>query len=171
MHDERGVSLVEVLVVLVIVGVLIAVVAMGRQSSSRAGSQTVALAAAASYKDSIEAFRRDHGGRAPVWGAANDWPATIQAKRLGLANASGGRWGPVNIGSNGRPYLDRVPEGIASGRVQLVGSNTTTAAPSVKARIVYERVGSNGYRLMVQRNAGTTWKTSCQFGTQGGKQC
>ncbi len=153
---EHGISLVEVIVVLLIIAILVGIVATGKQSTQRAGAMTAARAAGASYHDAIQQFMRDHGGRAPRWGA--DWP-----------NAAAG---PINAASMGRPYLDQAPEGVTNGRVLVVdGAGGGATAGEAKSRVAYVRVGERGYRLLVQRVVGTAWTTSCEFGTQGGTQC
>lgn len=167
---ERGVSLVEVIVVLLIVAILVASILAGTNSSKRAGAVTAARAAAASYHDAIEAFMRDHGGRTPVWNNASDWPSAPPSGS-GVTGGTGGQWGPINIGARGKPYLDRIPEAVADGRVVVVSSGTTTAAPGVRSRVVYQRVGARGYRLQVQRATSTSWATTCEFGTEGGNRC
>jgi type II secretory pathway pseudopilin PulG len=167
---ERGVGLVEVVVVLVIIAVTLGMVFSGRNSSQRAGSVTVGRAAAASYKDAIEAFRRDHGGRTPVWGSAADWPATPPASS-GVTGGSGGSWGPLNQGARMRPYLDVIPEAITDRRVVLVGGASSLTPMTVRARVVYDRIDERRYRLILQRSDGDAWVAVCRFGTEGGKAC
>lgn len=171
---ERGVSLVEVVIVLVIVAILMAAIVAGQSSSKRAGSVTAARAAGANYHDAIEAFMRDHGGRVPRWNVAEDWPASAVAGS-GVTGGTGGSWGPINFGARSKPYLDKIPEGVDSGRVVLVNNGTVTADPAVRSRVVYQEVGgspSRRYRLLVQRStAAGSWATTCEFGTEGGNQC
>ncbi|MCW2922445.1 MAG: hypothetical protein JWL76_2319 [Thermoleophilia bacterium] len=164
---ERAVSLVEVVIVVLIIGILGAAIFAARNSSSRAGSVTAARAAGQSYHDAIEAFMRDHGGRVPVLNDPEDWPTTPPAGS-GVTGGAGGLWGPINFGARGKPYLDKIPESINDGRVAL---GTAAASPGVRARLLYERIGARQYRLSVQRATSTSWATSCEFGTEGGNQC
>lgn len=161
---------------LTIIAILAATLLAGKNSSKRAGAVTAARAVGASYHDSIEAFMRDHGGRVPVWGPP-DWPTAPSAATSGVTTPPGtvtGAWGPINEGARQRPYLDKIPEAVASGRVVLVNGGAATTDPGVRSRGVYEAIGgspSRRYRLSVQRATTTGWLTTCEFGTEGGSQC
>jgi prepilin-type N-terminal cleavage/methylation domain-containing protein len=169
---ERGVSLVEVVVVLLIVAILAGSILAGRNSTKRAGAVTAARAAGASYHDAIEAFMRDHGGRVPIWGDNNDWrDSALSGSGVPAGSGAGGQWGPINVSAVSKPYLEKIPEGIASGRVVIVNSGTTTSSPGVRSRLVYQAIPPRRYRLSVQRATDTSWATACEFGTEGGNQC
>jgi hypothetical protein len=149
-------------------------VAGTRGSSQRAGSVSAAYAVASSYADAITAFANDHGGRAPVWGNAQDWPTSrSQMDAPGIAKLDGGVWGPVNGGARYRPYLEHVPEAVTSGRVRLVSTTSTSgAANTVAARVSYVRTDVRTWRLVVQRPQGTAWKDVCGYGPGwSGKRC
>jgi type II secretory pathway pseudopilin PulG len=169
---ERGVGLVEVVVVVLIIAILGALVLSGRNTTKRAGSLSAARAAGASYHDAVEAFMRDHGGRTPVWNGGTDWPATPPTTSgVATSGIPAQGWGPINIGARGKPYLDNVPEAVRGGSVVLVNNGATTAAPGVRARVVYQRISDRRYRISIQSGTPTSWRTSCEFGTEGGSRC
>lgn len=165
--DERAISLVEVVVVVLIIGILGAAIFAARNSSSRAGSVTAARTVGQSYHDAVQAFMRDHGGRVPTWNDTEDWP-TSPPLGSGVTGGTGGLWGPINIGARGRPYLDKIPESITDGRVAF---GTAAGSPGVRARVVYTALSARRYRISVQRATATSWATTCEYGTEGGNQC
>lgn len=142
--EERGFSLVEIIVVLAIIAILLAIVSTQFRGSKRAAHYKVATSTAIGYADAIEAYMADNGQTPPVLGSTV-WPNTSRAQRLG---------GPLNlmlVDSKGQPrrYMKlKVPEAIQSGVVDF-GTNKATAAANASAYITYQIVGAE-YRLLVE---------------------
>ncbi|MCW2961289.1 MAG: hypothetical protein JWM90_1676 [Thermoleophilia bacterium] len=177
--------MVEIVVVVLILGVVLATMVGANRSTSRATSTQQAVAVAQVYADSIEAFADDHGGRAPVPGSL-DWPR--DALREGDAPARPQSQpfeaGPRNVAASNRRYLRQVPDPIKSSSVGLVAQTgaAPNAAPSSGAagtRAAYISLGGAEWRIdvdvwMLTGDGRGSWRTSCSIGTAapaGGQRC
>jgi prepilin-type N-terminal cleavage/methylation domain-containing protein len=147
-REERGFTLIEMLVVLGIIGVLISIGLLSVSSARDSGGRAAAIASARAYETAIDRYAAAHGGRVPT-GA--DWP-----------NASADK-GPVsNIMGTKKFYLPRVPETVQDGRV-LVRIGTPPPTTGSVASVTYVIDGS-GYRLEI-RSGG---RPPCALYGQGG---
>lgn len=129
---ERGFTLVEVLVVMMIIAVVTSFGVMSLRSSRDTGGRLEVKAAAMRYADAVERFQAEHGRTPPRLGTA-DWPAGALAsgpvKRLEI-----GAGAPVI-----RPYLRGTPPELMQ-RTGATGGRITAQAPAPGARgghIVY----------------------------------
>jgi type II secretory pathway pseudopilin PulG len=127
--------MIEVIMVMVILGLLLAIALPTYLSSGHAADGKVAQAMALNYRDSVEAFQLEHGNRAPLFGVASDWPTDTVTKT---------RLGPIDI--DGNPYLKEAPEPLTTGQVSL----GTKGTPFGKiGRVEYDRLGPTTYTLTV----------------------
>ncbi|MCW2956881.1 MAG: hypothetical protein JWO69_1750 [Thermoleophilia bacterium] len=182
---ERAQSLVEVVVVLIIIGILMAVLVGAGRSSSEATETQSTLSIAHVYADAVEAFADEHGGRAPVIGT-NDWPtrATGVADRDAPATQPAFAGGPRNLAAAGRRYLRRVPEPVMTGAVGLRtldarGAVHSAGNSSSRNRLTYASSSGTAWRIDVERNKPTrtgspSWTVVCSMGTAptaGARRC
>ncbi|MCW2924819.1 MAG: hypothetical protein JWM98_2223 [Thermoleophilia bacterium] len=172
--SERGQTLVELVVVMVIVVVLGAILVGVGHSSSDATDSQAAVSVARAYADAIEAFTDEHGGRAPVPGSS-DWPAHVDASQASRTPADLQAYGagPVNVAASGRPYIAKVPEPVVTGGVLLSAAGRGMADDTRSdrtTRIAYRSQDGSRWRLDVQlrqRATGSrpvTWRTVCSLG-------
>jgi prepilin-type N-terminal cleavage/methylation domain-containing protein len=77
-RGERGLTLVEMMVVLVIVVVIMGLAMQSVRGSRNTGGTMEVRAVALRYADAVERFKADHGRRVPQLGSAT-WP-TADAK-------------------------------------------------------------------------------------------
>jgi prepilin-type N-terminal cleavage/methylation domain-containing protein len=135
---ERGISLVEVLVVLLIVAILLTLAMYSVRSARRTGRLVATVSAAHAYADAADAFAREHDGRYPaapgVSGPAGiDWPGGADMRRGPQSEALGEE----------KYYLKRVPEAVQDGSVEIGSSGL--------ARFSYAPTGGGtGYVITVQ---------------------
>lgn len=137
-HDEAGFTLIELVVVMVIVAILMAIAVPSFRGGRKATDHKALVAAAQSYREAIEAFRLDHGGRVPFQTA--DWSNTV-----GL--------GPVDDLTT-KPYMRAgVPDVVASGKVAIAGmgaGQSSTSGLGIRYRAVAAAGGARtGYELLV----------------------
>jgi prepilin-type N-terminal cleavage/methylation domain-containing protein len=79
-RNERGFTLVEVMVVLFIALILMGLAMMSVRGSRTTGGRTEVRAVASRYADAVERFKADHGRRVPDLAAGSQtWP-TSEAK-------------------------------------------------------------------------------------------
>ncbi|MCW2928034.1 MAG: hypothetical protein JWM86_2002 [Thermoleophilia bacterium] len=131
MHHEHGLTLVEVLVVMVIIAVLSGISVASIQSSRASGRLSATTTSGFAYANAIDEFARDHNGRYPAGVGTADWARAAER-------------GPVStqLGGDAHPYLRSVPEPVQDGRVSF-----DAAGP---ARLQYRSVsGGRGYELIV----------------------
>lgn len=183
-RSDDGFTLIEILVVFVIIGVLMAVMVPSYMKAKRTTRDNAMTQAAMSYKNAIEAFRLDHGGRAPV--IANyanqhdvDWkPSPLSSFRVGPRNASMAK----TYTSLGPGYMrSDVPEPVTKGWAGLcyITTAVNVTAPTCAGitannfgAIQYRAAGIR-YRIDVYsrvRNGGT-WKHLCTLGNQVAETC
>lgn len=142
---EHGISLVEVLVVLMIVLILGAIGTMSLRGSRETGGRMEARAAARLYADAAQRFQLDHGRRTPVLGST-DWPT---------ANA-----GPVKRFAMGgaptiRPYLTKnIPDVMT--RTSELGSRFAGSPVARGGTLVYRRSGQFRFTIDVYWNGTRT---------------
>ncbi len=131
---ESGVSLVEIVAVVLITAILLSLSWNAVRSSRATGRTLSALAAAHAYGNAIDLFARDHKGRYPAGPGTADWPTNGP-------NGVGG--GPAaDVLGQRRYYLRSLPEAIENGSVTFNGSGG--------ARLSYRQVGGgDGYELML----------------------
>jgi type II secretory pathway pseudopilin PulG len=130
---ESGISIVEMLIVLAIVGVLLAITItsmVGGKQSARGRSAEISARA---YASAVLDFAIDNRGVIPEVGTA-DWP-TADAER-----------GPLNAFASraGQRYLNGAPPAIQDGTVRFV----VGAVPGGNDPVVtYERIALTQYRV------------------------
>lgn len=130
--SERGLSLVELLVVMLIIAILMAIGFSSVNSARSTGRMLAAMSAAESYGNAIDQFARDHRGRYPLGPGSADWPTD------GPHRAGGGPAADV-LGSH-RYYLRMVPEAVQDATITFSGSGP--------ARLSYRQLGGGaGYEL------------------------
>ncbi len=116
--DSKGISLIEVMIVVIIVGILMAVAIPSFTTSKRTARKRTGVATAVAFQDAIDAFTRAHGSRPPAAMTA-DWPAS--GSMLDPR-------GPRN--ADGNPYLKGgAPESVEPDKVVKVGSAPMTNPP------------------------------------------
>lgn len=140
---ERGVGLVEIVVVLMILAVIIGLFATTFTGSKRTTDFKLAQGAASSYAEAIESYMADNGQTPPAVGSPA-WAATPRDRFLR---------GPVDVllrGGDGqpRPYLRSVPEPITNDRIDLFASGGSPAS-TARASIEYSTNGAS-YLLLVR---------------------
>lgn len=139
--SEAGVTLVEMLVVLAIVGVLIGILATHMGGTKDSGNKSVGRLAARAYYEVAVDFAADNGGAVPRPGT-NEWPS---------ANPE---LGPVNFLNEkvDQRYLRNIPEAVSDGRVRLVtvggGSVGDAGAPIT---ITYQTTGAQTFDIIASR--------------------
>jgi prepilin-type N-terminal cleavage/methylation domain-containing protein len=144
-RDERGLTIVEMLVVLLIIAILMAAMLYAFRGSKQTTYYKAAIAAAQSYSDGIEAFMADNGQTPPRLGTT-DWPNANRAKRVA---------GPVNsmlvdaATHQPKTYMRAGSlDAIQNGTVDF-GTSKASAPATARAYITYQVVGSD-YRLVVE---------------------
>ncbi|MCZ4497321.1 MAG: hypothetical protein JWM25_1906 [Thermoleophilia bacterium] len=127
--NEHGITLVELLVVLLIIGVLAAFGFTSVQSARSTGRTLSATTTAHAYANAADDFARDHHKRYPRGPGTSDWSATPSR-------------GPVSLLLGARtPYLRSVPETIQDGSLGF-GSGPSN--------IAYTQLsGGRGYEIVV----------------------
>lgn len=103
--SERGVSLVEIIIVVAIIAILMAVV-VSMHGPKRTVNFKAAQGAAQTYGDAVEAFMADNGQTPPVVNSAA-WPTDVTK-------------GPVDAMQKNKRYMRSVPEPVSDKRVQFV---------------------------------------------------
>lgn len=116
--SERGIGLVEVMVVLLLIAILSAVAFMSIGGARKTGGRTEVVAAATRYSDAVERFQQEHNRRLPQVGTPT-WPTAVEGPVFSLEMGSS---------TNVRPYLagGRAPEVMSKG--PEVGATIVQAA-------------------------------------------
>lgn len=109
LRRERGFTMVELLIVMVIVAILAAVAMILFRGSRATAIERDAKATASAYDTAMTSYLADHGNKAPH---NNEFP---------MPN------GPMNLAN--RLYLGSVPNSISSGRVTASYSRTCGGPP------------------------------------------
>lgn len=142
---EAGFSLVELLVGMLIIGVISAIVLPSLFGAKNRAYEKSAAAAAFSYQDGIEAFKSDHGNRAPDPRVPAHWSTPLLK-------------GPQDEFAN-RAYMRNVPDAVNKGQVGFataVGTVPAAPAGSDNAYVSYVLWNSTTYSLIVRiKNAST----------------
>jgi type II secretory pathway pseudopilin PulG len=142
--------MLEVVVAMVVIAILFGLITSQFQGARSDAQGRRAGEAASVYARAIEEFRQDHGGRAPILGAANDWP-----------NAE---LGPVSLG--GVALMDRgAPELVRDNIAGVAG--TLDAAKGSQGAIVYSRTGEATWEIAVFVRAGDDWDKQCEIASSG----
>lgn len=147
---ERGFTLIEIMVVMLILAVLLGLVISSFRGARHTTAYRTAQSAATSYAEAIEAYMADNGQVPPkmkVGSAA--WPATPRSVRIG---------GPRDVMMRDKRYLPRAaPEAVGDGIVDLVpASPAMPVQAGAQAKITYSILAEPGsanasvYRLHVQ---------------------
>jgi prepilin-type N-terminal cleavage/methylation domain-containing protein len=143
---ERALTLVEVTIVLVIVAILLAALLWATRSTRSASGRASVVAAARTYGDAIDDFRKDHGGRPPALGNARDWPDSAAGPRSAYT---------------GDGYLGgAVPEAVA-GRIATVAA----AAPTATRWTIRYATSARGWRITVEDSQRSTPTCTIAGGT------
>lgn len=103
---ERGFTLVELLIVMLIIGIILATLISTFRGSKKATYAKAGQVSAFNYQDAVEAYMADNGQRAPVMGEEREWPV-IDA-------------GPIDPQFTNKPYMRTVPEHVKGGMVDIV---------------------------------------------------
>lgn len=141
--QEAATSVLEVVIVLVIVAVMLAMMLRTRDANGSAAHRVAAVSAARVMGDAIEDFRKDHGGRPPVLGHADDWPTTTLESR---------NRGPMNT-YTGRPYLrHKAVGGVESDNARIVGGGASAPASVRFALQYYQTTGRPAGWVIVVRD-------------------
>jgi prepilin-type N-terminal cleavage/methylation domain-containing protein len=150
---EHAFTMVEVLVVMVIIGVLLAIALPKMQGWQDASRRDGGVAAARSYARAVEAFSRDHAGRPPRNGTP-EWPTATLSK------------GPVDL-ATGKFYLRQVPEPLQDKTAAFDAAATGTTPIVLRYRHVAGPAASPEVWSVevLLRKAGTADKVICQLGT------
>lgn len=132
--SERGFSLVELSVVLLIIAIVMGVAFISVRGARNSGYKAEVSASAIRFSDAVERFQQEHGRKLPVIGTT-DWPV---AKK-----------GPVHrlqIGSSPavvRRYMKQTPEmldrAMPGGATIVQATAGCPAAPSIGGLLVYRR--------------------------------
>ena len=125
--SERGFTLIEVVIVLVISAVMLAMAVLTMDSDQSTAKRADAVAAARVLADAIEDFRKDHGGRPPAIGTS-DWPSAPAKLRRG----------PVNT-YTGRAYQRKRTISALESGVAVVAAGSTVAPAPVRFTLQYNR--------------------------------
>ena len=165
---EAGFTLVEIVVVLLIMGVLMAILAGAGRSSSHATATQAAVSVARSYGDAIEAFSDEHGGRAPLPGS-EDWPARPAGSPTDLPEFAAG---PRNVAAGDRPYLAKLPEPVSTGSLLFNAGTASQEPPDHRGitRVSYRAGSGTGWRLDVEISEPVAdsdafdWRVVCTLG-------
>lgn len=142
-RSERGLTLVEIVVVLAIIGVLVGLGMQQIRGARGTGGSALARVTAHAYADAVEQFAVDHGGRAPNAPGSADWASGANAEWGPKAEALGMSAGAV--ADPQRRYMRKRPEPIQDGSVAFVAAG---AGPAARPWITYAREG-NGYRIEI----------------------
>jgi prepilin-type N-terminal cleavage/methylation domain-containing protein len=175
--DERGFTMVELLVVMVILAILLAIAIPTFRSGRQTAVTKNTIVSAQTYRDAINGFKLDHSNRAPTIGAANDWPA---ATSLGPRQ-------PNLSGSAVLRYMRTgAPDAVTKGMVNIAaGAPSGTAPPSAAmgtscashptepcGALTYQVSAVTGYQLAVWVRKGSAWKRLCILTDgAGGDRC
>ncbi len=144
--DERGFTLMEILIAMILVGILMALAIPTFFGAREATSANATRAAASEYAAAISAFRLDHANRNPVVGSA-DWPNPQR--------------GPVD--RNGTPYMSEVPQLVAEG---LVNFCANSCGAGQEGKIEYVRAGDDsGFFLRVHTKDNRAIVQDCGVGS------
>ena len=171
-RSEGGFSLIELLVVLIIVGILMAFAIGSQDGAKKAVKRQDAIVAAQSLQKSVEAFRRDREGRAPSRLAGGGLPADWLGAK-----------GPIDQDVN-RPYmLATWPENvrmtartITSGGATITNLGSYTPATPTSLSVTYEAVSASAtavattYRITV-RDGSDVICTIRNDATMGSETC
>lgn len=154
---EAGFSLVELLVAMAIVGIMgtIAIFTFGSSKSTIRGNQVVEIAQP--YRDAIERFRSNHGGRSPAPTRIHEWPSPLSA-------------GPVSYLTGDKPYISDPPPDVTSGAI-VVALTAPIAATTAGGWIRVRRPlpscvvpnGCRNYVLQLYRRSAKAgvWREIC----------
>lgn len=160
---QSGFTLVELIVVMVIVGILLAIIIPTFLSAKHTARLKETISAATAYKQSISSFALDHGNRVPGFGAGLEWPTPGP--------------GPVDLQVPPKPYfrsgapdpIDRLSVDIGlgpTGCLTCYGHIRYVVAPPVGASTV-----STLFRLEVyqRRKLSDPWPATpnCRIGNDG----
>jgi prepilin-type N-terminal cleavage/methylation domain-containing protein len=139
-RSEAGMTLVEMLVVMLIVAVISTFAVMSMSSSRSTGGRLELRAAASRYADAAERYQQDHGRKAPTFGGP-DWPTSS-------ANA-----GPVKTleiqGTVIRPYLRGAAPDVMTrrGPKGAVWASSPPAESSTGGVLVYVLDGTYSFHI------------------------
>jgi prepilin-type N-terminal cleavage/methylation domain-containing protein len=155
--NERGFSMIELIVALIIVAILGSIAVITFSSSRSAVSAKEGIATGSTYLQAISQYQADHGNMTPT--AAQMRPAgavgTVPARALGPANLLD------------KTYVASVPDSVAAGRVgvSMDGANCAggmaaiTGAAKQSSWVSYCRVTDStfGIRIASRANGGASW--------------
>jgi prepilin-type N-terminal cleavage/methylation domain-containing protein len=165
MRNERGFTIIELLVVMVIMATLIAIVVPNLLGAKQATYSREAVAAGNAYNAAIAQFQTDHGNMLP--GNSDQAP-----------NVQGTPAGPASLLK--KSYLKEQPAGVVEGRIGVSMSTGCQAPPSAGQFVGWVaycpgNLGANAYSIRVSYRSkpGAAWQPSCVIGApaSGLKAC
>jgi prepilin-type N-terminal cleavage/methylation domain-containing protein len=164
---ERGFTLVEMLIALIIVGVLSAVLIPKFSSQRTTAKHKSGLSAAHQYYQAVIAFQGDHNGRIPD--LRND---PIQRPLCNSGSLDGCEW-PFTIegprDDSGRPYIRSIPTIARNGTLGFVmdGQPDNTENPQVRLHYVPLPPNQFEIRVLVPRDGGSGSEVICTLRSGG----
>jgi prepilin-type N-terminal cleavage/methylation domain-containing protein len=165
MRNERGFTIIELLVGMGIVAVLMAIVVPSFLSAKQSTHSKEAIAAGGAYNAAIAQFQTDHGNMLP--GDSDQAPAV-----------QGTPAGPASLLKHS--YLKQQPAGVVEGRIGVSMSTGCQAPPSAGQFVGWVaycpgNLGANAYSIRVSYRSkpGAAWQPSCVIGApaSGLKAC
>ncbi len=140
---ERGFSLIEMVVVVLIMALLMSFIVMKMTGAKRTTHYRVATSAAIAYAEAVESYMADNGQVPPALGSEG-WPTTTRDDLVR---------GPVNTmlveSGKAKPYASKgMPEPVNDGLVDI-GSSKSSAVADARAFITYTIVGDE-YSFLVE---------------------
>ncbi|MCW2971898.1 MAG: hypothetical protein JWN72_171 [Thermoleophilia bacterium] len=178
MRSERGFSLIELIIAMVLVAIMMAVVIPQFFGSKAATRRKEAIAAGSAYRAAVSQFQADHGNRLPAAGAGTAPTATCAAGGGDMTLISGKAAGPKNLLC--KPYMRGLPSGVQEGRVGISqdGSNCGTlptnagSSPNATGWVSYcsSGIDSNSYvvRVSARKSQTSPWEAVCATGSKVG---
>ena len=135
MRKEHGLSIIEVVVVLVIIAILASFGIWTLDHSRDVGIVRAGVDAAQAYDNAVDQFRRDHAGVAPDVPGSADWPDAEKGPKPQMAATY-----------EVYRYLRSIPDGIRTGTVELQSPGSTHIAGLTYTRLA----GDRDYELVLE---------------------
>ena len=127
LRGNKGFTLIEILIVVIILGILAAIVIPQFSNASTSAKTSAVTSTAQSLRQQVALYKLQHGDNLPS--VANFWTLlTTQTDSTGAAYAAAtSPDGPFG------PYMQSIPANSLNGSTVVVDSNTIYAAPPAAA--------------------------------------